>query len=280
MFAKLLKHEWKSTAGILGIFSIAALGVGILGAVILRILVTFGESIVATESPLVLVLFALGMMLFFLFLALVVYGAGTQFFLLYRFYKNKFTDQGYLTFTLPVNSHQIFLSSLLNIVIWTTISTLVILTAVAIALVFGTASEGLVNPDALSFVLELIFGLTVLYGSLFDGATVIITLIQAVISLFSGILLMMTCITIGAVIAKKHKILTAFGIYYGISTVVGVLSSVGMILFMLVEFSELAGGGDLSLVLIFLFETVLQLAMAIGGYFLSTWLMQNRLNLP
>ena len=35
MFAKLLKHEWKSTCGMLGIFSACMLGLGLLGGLLI-----------------------------------------------------------------------------------------------------------------------------------------------------------------------------------------------------------------------------------------------------
>ena len=38
MFAKLLKHEWKANGGLLSILSAGALGAGLLGALVLRLL--------------------------------------------------------------------------------------------------------------------------------------------------------------------------------------------------------------------------------------------------
>ena len=36
MFSKLLKHEWKANAGLLGILSACALGAGLLGTLVMR----------------------------------------------------------------------------------------------------------------------------------------------------------------------------------------------------------------------------------------------------
>ena len=44
MFAKLLKQEWKATFKLMGIMSLAALGASILEAVVLRMLVTAGDT--------------------------------------------------------------------------------------------------------------------------------------------------------------------------------------------------------------------------------------------
>ena len=51
--------------------------------------------------------------------AIAVCCAASLFFMIYRFYKRCFTDEGYLTFTLPVTNHQILLSSIINCIIGT-----------------------------------------------------------------------------------------------------------------------------------------------------------------
>lgn len=139
MFVKLLKQEWRATSKLLGIMSLAVLGVGVLEAVILRMMVAnqdIGAASIAVNST-------LSSLMLFLSLAIVAYVIGVQILLIVRFYKNKFTDEGYLTFTLPVTCHQIFLSSLVNMVIWTVISGIVTVLCVGIILVVGTS--GLVD---------------------------------------------------------------------------------------------------------------------------------------
>ena len=122
MFAKLLKYEWKATSKLLGVLSLAALGVGVVGTSVLKILVvSFADGIGdGLEGFIPVILIPAMIMIVF---ALIAYAFGSVIILMYRFYKNKFTDEGYLTFTLPVNSHQIFLSSLLNMLIWLMIIT-------------------------------------------------------------------------------------------------------------------------------------------------------------
>ena len=157
MFSRLLKHEWRANAGLLGMLSLAAGGIGILATVVLRFLVNFPEDLaMELENWTVIVTVALGMFLFFSVVALSVYAIAVQFILLYRFYKNKFTDEGYLTFTLPVKTTHIFWSSFLNMLIWLAISVLVVFGVVFLAVLFGTAEQGLINTDVFDAIGELL----------------------------------------------------------------------------------------------------------------------------
>lgn len=279
MFTKLLKHEWKSTGKLLGILSLGALGIGVLAAVVLRLLVTYGEAAWDSDSVLVLVIPMLGMMLFFMFLGLVVYSVGTMIYLLIRFYKNKFTDEGYLTFTLPVNSRQIFLSSAVYILVWQVISGLVVAVAVGIAILFGTAQNGTINTEILRTLeftvseFSWFFGVEEYEGYLF------MHFLKAIAAWLATTVVMMTCVTVGAVAAKRHKLLAAIGIYYGANIVIngitGVVSFAVMIMSAATESyykSVLIGGAVV--------EVLLQIGLILGGYFLSTYLMKNKLNLP
>ncbi len=267
MFAKLLKHEWKSSSRILGILSLAALGVGVLGAIIIRI-ITGLEMRQDAEMALEVVL---SMTMLLLFLSLVAYAAAVEIILLYRFYKRKFTDEGYLTFTLPVNSHQIFLSSFLNIAAWMILSILVILVSVCIMILFGIdwSREGVVLGDPA----DLWTFYSDLYGSELTASDIILSLISPVVSFVSGIILPMSCLTIGSVVAKKHKILMAFVIGYGVTMVTGMVSGVLSAVSMLsTEYYSLTS--------MYLVEIGTQLILCLGGYFLSTYLMSKKLNLP
>lgn len=277
MFAKLLKHEWKSTAGLLGILSLAALGLSVLGAVILRILNNYGDQMSGKGYPLVPV--ALGTMLFFLAVALIAYAVGSRILLLARFYRNKFTDEGYLTFTLPVNCHQIFLSALLNMVAWSLITGAVTAAVVGIVALFGTATEGLVNTEVWSGLQEMLRWFFRLDQDLLKEAYWPITLTRAIVNLFSGHIIAMTCLTVGSVLAKKHKILASFGVYYGFTMVSGIFTTV---LTFLGAISGIGAGSDAmvqSAQISYGIQILLQLALALGGYILSVWLMRKKLNL-
>ncbi len=125
-----------------------------------------------------------------------------------RFYRNLYGREGYLSFTLPVTENQHILSKLAAALIFTFASALSVLIAVCIA----TAG------DLLNELLKVFFYLT---GRFFDRLGVhaffdLLLMILDLIALFSVYYLFMYfCITLGQR-AKKHRVLLAVALYYGI----------------------------------------------------------------
>ena len=274
MFSKLLKHDWKATSGLLGILSLCALGAGVLGIFVIRGMAYIASLEYYSDDTTAAVLgtTGLGSIMTFLCLGLVAYVLAVQFITIFRFYKSRFTDEGYLTFTLPVNSHQIFLSSFLNILTWLVISVLVVLLAVVmmvVATVWGESGDGGTTEDIL--VREPGYGLYVF-----------LTITSVITAVIHHIVMIMTSITMGATLAKKHKILASIGIYYGISTVVSVITAVISVFpYMQTVYAVLFGAEYYAYLNSTMTLTILlQLAFIVGGYFLSTGMMKNKLNLP
>ena len=272
MFAKLLKHEFRSTWKTLGIFSIAALCLSIPGSFFLRVINHFSSQ--PDASPAVLLATgSLSMLLVFVFLALVVYVAGTEITLLARFYKSRFTDEGYLTFTLPVRSSSIFLSSYVNMLLWTGIASVIAILSALIILLFGTATEGLINTEVFKFIEMIVDSFTDLSSLLDDPLYLPLIPVQILVSFLYAPLMCMVCLTLGAVWAKKHKILASFGVYYLISIITSTFSSFLTLFLMLTP-------ADIALSTTYLFSILLSVILGAVGYFLSIYMLNHKLNLP
>ena len=279
MFAKLLKHEWRATRGVIGLLCVIILIAGLtIGGVMCRILTAdevvmeLNENTVASETAMsdmeevicVLLIIA-GVM------AVAVCGAGSVFVVVYRFFKRCFTDEGYLTFTLPVNQHQILLSSFLNSVFGVFLVVLACFGAVMLAggmflLALNSTQEILWADVWLSWQdvwQQLVdsfrknIGQFALLG--FSG----------LVSALSDLMLLMLAVTIGALVAKKHKILAAVGVYYGIGMVQSFAYS--MIVFSTATTQEVN--------LLLAMPGIVGLALAVGGYFGMHWLITKKLNL-
>ena len=93
MFAKLLKMEFRSTWNVLGILCLSLVGAGLLGGVAIRYLV--GASAPKEWLEVLCTLAITAAVLFF-----VVCGVAALIVQIVRFYRSRFTDEGYLTFTL------------------------------------------------------------------------------------------------------------------------------------------------------------------------------------
>ena len=265
MFAKLLKHEWKATCGTLGAMSLGALGAGVLGAVLLRILTNASNDVNSGALEGVLTI-----ALVFLILGLVAYMAAVWILLLRRFYKNKFTDEGYLTFTLPAKSWEIFLSSVVNTLVWQILCGLVLFVAIVIMVGFGLGGTMEESQEIYQEV----------YGSdtYILSDTLGLSLLNVVVSLVGSTVLVLTCITLGATFAKKHKIMAAIGIYYGLSAVQSTLSTVvnAVLLVSADSYDAVIGAMEST----YLCQILITTLLATGGYFLSVHMMKKNLNLP
>lgn len=274
MFAKLLKYEWKTNARLLGTLSLCMLGVALLGALDLRAIITFSANDNG-DSFLGLLLIPAILFMVFVYIALILYAGGTQFYLQYRFYKTRFTDEGYLTFTLPVKTSHIFLSSALHILIWQIIAICVLLLSIGIVVGLGIPWGTLDANSSAEAMQEFAFEMQLLW----DIAPLRYYLLLIPISLISAVVLPMSAIVIGAVIAKKYKLLAAIGILYGVSTVTGVITGMISVISSIIAMSSNADM-DTIIAITPLLSMILPAVLSGCGYFLSIHLMKNKLNLP
>ncbi len=282
MFSKLLKHEWKANAGLLGILSLCALGVGLLGAGVIRAMEYVSQHMLNDQMA-AIATSGLGSIMVFVVIALIAYALAVQFINIWRFYKNKFTDEGYLTFTLPVNPHQIFLSSFLVILAWLAISVCVLLASGSLMLFVGLGA-----PPA-EFWNDLLY----LFQNLGEALAqielpgvksfLLLSVAQVFVSPVYAIVLLMTSITLGCVLAKKHKILATIGMYYVINMVVNVISSILSLVPTFLMIGEMMFGDEEyfnHLALAMGLTLLLQVGLCVVGYLWSTHLMKHKLNLP
>lgn len=273
MFAKLLKYEWKATAKTLGFLSLAALGVGVLGTLDMRFMITSFNS---DTNPLLAVISTF--LLIGTILTLIVYAFAVTILLLARFYRNKFTDEGYLTFTLPVSSHQLVLSTALNMFFWSLISSAVLLCAFFMIFFIGTAETGLFNQEILDAFRMVFDEFSYAFESIgWNAGTTVLAIAALVASMLESLFLPIAAVTMGASLAKKHKILAAFGIFYGINMVCSIFSSATSAFgsALTVSSASLQLTNNLNLV----FGLVTSLVIAVGSYLLTTWMMNKKLNL-
>ena len=275
MLKKLLKYDFNAIfkywwIGALTTFILSFVGAGC--GSILETEKDLPES-VSIFATIGLVLIVLSFFAFIIMNALLVY---------IRFYKHLFSDEGYLTFTLPVKRNQILASKLLSGGLATFFTA--IITAINSAIIFLItfkkdffyqgwkkdfdisvnrliANHGIFNLVIESLEIVLIFILSII-----------------LITLFTYL-----CITIGAIISKKAKLASVIGIYYGAST----LMIFFMYIFYFFGIDALNGWitslpenqeyAVLPVLLLLILLTLLMLCLVI--YTLIDWLIDRKLNL-
>lgn len=261
MFAKLLKMEFRSTWNVLGILCLSLVGAGLLGGLAIRHLE--GASAPKQWLEVLCMLAVIAAVLFF-----AVCGAGALIVQIVRFYRSRFTDEGYLTFTLPVTTHQVLLSSF--------VTSAVNLIAVAAVGAVGLILMGLCAiPDfeILRKGMDIFWQEFPELWARFTQADVLqatgLLLVNVIVAFSNELVLIMLSVTIGSLVAKKHKILAAVAFYYILHVVDLTFTGVSVV--------KLVGSPD-SLSLLGLLAIV-NLAVAVAGYFLMYFLVDKKLNL-
>ena len=281
MFATLLKYEFRRTKNILLPLNLGALAIGAVGYFLMLL---FTKIIDNPDSDLFIAAPLLYLLCFGLMLMVGLLGTALAIVLCIQFYRDKFTDQGYLTFTLPASTHQILLSSYLNFLIWTVINTIVTFIAVAMMVtpfftyMFAQFSEMGLDVAYLWALIKEHIAEILPSGILFTVAYIMII----VSSLFYGITLPYLAITLASVLVKKLKLLLAVGIGYGMSMILGLVPTAlsmieGIVTGIILVNYDLSfyAPGAFSLIV----TSVIYMAFAIGGYFLMHHLVTKKMNL-
>lgn len=198
-----------------------------------------------------------------------------------RFYRHFFTDEGYLTFTLPVSRVQLLNAKLIVSTVTQLLTVAVCLVSALVMLVIGFARD----VFTASFWQELSEGAARLFGELGIYTAVYlaeILILVALIFVFTCLFLF-CCITVASIITRKAKVLVAIGIYYGANSVISFLSQM-LQLFALPSLvgwlSDLPEGTGFPIAALCLFGIILFAAIFCGLlYTLQYWMLDRKLNL-
>ena len=274
MFAKLLKHEWRSTREMLGILCLISLGASLLGGLTMCYLfyVSSHDGGGSEALKILSVLFMIAAMI-----ALAVVGVAAVVVYMGRFYKSRFTDEGYLTFTLPVNTHQNLLASLVNTAIGMVLITLVICLSGCLWMVIAFAGvEGFYQTVWEHFpeLWEKFWSLVQTHAGEIPWGVVARGMLCALTGAINSLVMLMLAVTVGSLIAKKHKILAAVALLYGIRVLISIAT-----VFLMSATNAICDGALAAISGFFGRTALLMTALSLGGYFLMYWLVDRKLNL-
>lgn len=208
MLGKLLKHEMKAVTrlllpiyAVLVVFTIAA-----------RIIVNLEFNGVFTMIP-------AAVLTFYVF-SLVAIAVVSTVIIIYRFYKNMVTDEGYLMFTLPVKPSQLINSKLIISAFWTILSVITIVLSIAIVVLtpenLASFREGW--QDMLRAMKN---DLGIANTSLFFIEILVIMFLSTI----NGILCIYACIAVGQLF-NGHKVLGSFVVYIVYTVIVQVITTI------------------------------------------------------
>ncbi|MBP2623077.1 hypothetical protein [Streptococcus oricebi] len=204
MFGKLLKHELKASYKIYLILFIILGGFSLLTGLLGMI---FNRSDNNTTLLLLLLIF---LMIGFMAIALLVTNLMVC---IRRFYRTVFGAEAYLTWTLPVNPHQVILSKLTSSMIWYSLS--------LFGLIFASLAIFLLaSPNNLSYALHTLKAI-----SSWSGFTL---LLSHLISMLANFLYLYLVICLGQ-LAQKHRLALSYAAFFGLWAAITILESLFLI---------------------------------------------------
>lgn len=303
MLKKCLKYDLKAVWPIWWIVALAVLGAGLIGCVSIRGLIEITNYELTHDSTVFTIVgvITLGFVGGIAGFAQIAFLTVSPILVYVRFYRNFFTDEGYLTFTLPVKRRDLYLAKVLNAVIWDCgafvvvaivelFGMLVIPPTSLQDMLYGTGQLGtVVGPFNLIAFETIGQALTAIWEDV--GGWLIVYILEILLMLAGaglfGIGLIHMCITFGSVIARKHKLIASIGVYVGVTTVLSIVSEViffislimmmegAILLLSALPAGQICGVAALVLLLVCVIVAILDVIM----HYLALGNLEKRLNL-
>jgi len=197
-------------------------------------------------------------------------------FIYVHYYRSLFSDEGYLTHTLPVKSWEILLAKLLASLVWVIIGYAAITVGLLIILLGATSDKTLFNTELFKNDFNGTLGGTV--GSE-DGIAALLMLPAGLANICAGLLQVFLAITIGCAIANKHRVWAAIGIYVAISVCTSLLNALVGTPSVIEALFYAENHWGISKVAAQLLDIAKNSAIAVGCFFWSKHLLKRSLNL-
>lgn len=211
MLGKLMKQEWLSTWKIptvlIGVVFVAATIFGLFCASpVWDLMDWWGADVI----------FSATILLFYG--ALMCCGVGTSIYLAVRYYRSMYSNEGYLTHTLPVTPNQLLLSKMINFSIWELLSVICIVFNIMLFAAFIVLREVGYRSLFESFQEVLMEMQDILNSEYATGweLFMVLTIILILVGTVSKSLLYMGSVNIGQLWAR-HRVAGAILVYVGVT---------------------------------------------------------------
>jgi len=227
MLGKLLKYEWKGFRSPFLILLVVLAGTTLLTCGVILTISPKYDEVIEWYSIMTLVL-----SVFLYYFGLIGCTLGTMLIIAVRFYKTCYTDQGYLTHTLPVSTRKILnakiIASLLMYLLMTLAiaATVFILILVAVPHIFSLMPD---NSAEMRRILarefsSLLHNFKDEFGIRF-GAYIAYNVIYYIISSFASIVTILGCVSLGQ-FYTKHRVAGAIVAYLAVQFIMQIISSI------------------------------------------------------
>lgn len=287
MLGKLIKYEWKGFRIPLLIMIIVLTGTT---ALTCSIILTFNPDF--NEVSAVFSMLSLWIVLIMYYFSIIGCSLGIMLIVAVRFYKTCYTDQGYLTHTLPVSTQKILNVKIVSSVVVSLLMILAIAASVIIVLNLGInyifaiiASESSEYTGSIEDIRRLFSNEISLFFSEFKeefgisfGWYIAYFVVYCIVAIIANIMTVFGCVSLGQLYAK-HRIIGAIIAYLVVKFIMNVLRNISTILMYSGMYdndtSTALRAMSPSMNLTLLFQVVLAVVM----YFSNLYIMTKKLNL-
>ena len=216
MLSRLIRHEWKETWRIPVISFIVILFLTLVCFICFRQMEPPADENSINAGAFVI------MMLYCLIISCI--SMVVTIYIAIRFYRNLYTDEGYLMHTLPVTPRQLILAKLLVAALWVFVLSMLALWAICCILLFGLPAMALVDmPVVISSLMEYfpqIFGMG-------PVAFLLFYVVLSLVSAFSSVLIAYAAVSLGQLFTK-HKVMASVLCYIGFTMLIQTISTLLM----------------------------------------------------
>ena len=219
MLSKLIKYDMKSLNRFLPVLHLFIL----LSSIMIRVFIT-GRIKPQTSSEQTDFLIILCYVLYFTMITAL--STGTYLIAGIRFYKNMFSDEGYLTKTLPITNGMHLLSKTIAGSIWAMVNMCFVYLC-SYVVIWTPYIKSVVDENKDDILHE--FGFVGKYAGLSFSTVLLILLLFSCFGAISSIIMIYASVALGQLFSS-HRVLGAVVSYFVISTLISVLSVVAMAL--------------------------------------------------
>ena len=219
MLSKLIKYDMKSLNRFLPVLHLFIL----LSSIMIRVFIT-GRIKPQTSSEQTDFLIILCYVLYFTMITAL--STGTYLIAGIRFYKNMFSDEGYLTKTLPITNGMHLLSKTIAGSIWAMVNMCFVYLC-SYVVIWTPYIKSVVDENKDDILQE--FGFVGKYAGLSFSTVLMILLLFSCFGAISSIIMIYASVALGQLFSS-HRVLGAVVSYFVISTLISVLSVVAMAL--------------------------------------------------
>lgn len=288
MLRKLFKYDFLAIGKTMWLLTLIAVLVTIAGTVSGYFIDDVFEKFIIDEYVnfvYMALMFLLGTIIFISFIAITAYFVLSTVIIMKRYYQNLFTDEGYLTFTLPVKTSAILDAKVLSGLLWGAIASIVSIISL-IFLIYALVGENIADVlDEFKMAVEYISG-SIEIPTYHYVLFIVEYVLSIIVNFVFGMLLLYFCITLATVIVKKARVLLGVGFYIGVTSVLSALSQIVSTISSIflgsqtvATPSEAMAETAVQMHIQMWFGIILYGGVAIASYILNRYLLKNKLNL-